>query len=143
MKTPEEIKKGLEQCAETATCEHCHYRDDCMKVLKNTPLTKDALAYIQQLETDNDILIGSLEMWKSVACSPGAVEDMARENNRLNERLAQAERERDAALNAIHDVCSFCKGHCLEISGGYNLPECERCMLKNYRPENTEETHHV
>ena len=51
MKTPEEIKKGLEQCAETATCEHCHYRDDCMKVLKNTPLTKDALAYIQQLES--------------------------------------------------------------------------------------------
>jgi hypothetical protein len=51
MKTPEEIKKGLEQCAETETCEHCHYHDDCMEVFRNTPLTKDALAYIQQLES--------------------------------------------------------------------------------------------
>lgn len=54
----------------------------------------------------------------------------------LKSRLAHAERERDAALDALHDVCSFCKGHCLEISGCYP-PDCEHCMIKNYRPENT------
>lgn len=78
MKTPEEIKKGLEQCANTQTCEKCHYSDDCMELYSNKPLTQDALAYIQQLES----------------------------------RLAQAERERDAA---VADVCDMC----------HRLSECE------------------
>lgn len=51
MKPPEEIKKGLEQCANTETCENCGYRDECMDLCSNKPMTKDALAYIQQLES--------------------------------------------------------------------------------------------
>ena len=53
--------------------------------------------------------------------------------------LAQVERERDAALDTLHDICSFCKGRCLEISGGYLPPDCKRCMIKNYSPKNTKE----
>ena len=94
MKTPEEIKKGLNACTD-GVCDICPYKgkgncgDDCMI---------DALRLIQQLES----------------------------------RLAQAERERDAAVDVLHDVCSFCKGHALEVSGGC-VPDCERCMLKSYR----------
>lgn len=51
MKPPEEIKKGLEQCANTETCENCGYRDECMDLCSNKPMTKDALSYIQQLES--------------------------------------------------------------------------------------------
>lgn len=52
MKTPDEIKKGLEQCATTQTCQNCLYRDECMDVWSNKPMTKDALAYIRQLESE-------------------------------------------------------------------------------------------
>ena len=49
MKTPEEIKKGMEQCAITRACNKaCMYysgKSDCIN-----HLTIDALAYIQQLE---------------------------------------------------------------------------------------------
>ena len=87
MKTPEEIKKGLEQCAETETCENCHYRDDCMEVFRNSPFTKDALAYIQQLES----------------------------------RLAQVERERDAAVQTVHGLCLHCKNDDSE--------KCRECLF--------------
>jgi len=126
VKTPEEIKKGLKQCAETETCENCDYRDDCMQELKNAPLTKDALAYIQQLE-DAVKFYGDTNQLLDNRIA------------KLESRLAQAERERDAALDTLHDICSFCKGRCLEISGGYLPPDCKHCMIKNYRPENTKE----
>lgn len=48
VRTPEEIKKGLEQCAIIDTCEacmYCNYKSDCIN-----HLMIDALAYIQQLE---------------------------------------------------------------------------------------------
>lgn len=47
MKTPDEIKKGLE-CCNKGNCENCPYRErkiDCADVLR-----EDTLAYIQQLE---------------------------------------------------------------------------------------------
>lgn len=48
MKTPEEIKIGLEQCAITQTCKECAYyygKSDCIN-----HLMVDALAYIQRME---------------------------------------------------------------------------------------------
>ena len=51
MKTPEEIKKGLEHCTtDGADCTGCIYRDECMEEYDNAPIQRDALAYIQQLE---------------------------------------------------------------------------------------------
>ena len=48
MRTPEEIKKGLECCGSSDECKECPYRciiDWCMGAL-----AEDALAYIRQLE---------------------------------------------------------------------------------------------
>lgn len=87
MKTPEEIKKGLEQCAETDTCENCHYRDDCMEVFRNTPVTKDALAYIQQLEERNSKLENAL---RNLANSSSNARDAANKViEHLKSRLAR------------------------------------------------------
>jgi hypothetical protein len=60
MKPPEWIKKGLEQCANTETCENCGYRDECRDLCSNKPMTKDSLAYIQQLEHERDSLLKEL-----------------------------------------------------------------------------------
>ena len=77
MKTPDEIKSGLQHCAIPGadTCVDCPYDDghvDCAKY-KN----EDALAYIQQLES----------------------------------RLAQTEREREAAVRdaKLGTTCDTCK----------------------------------
>ena len=53
MKTPEEIRRGLECCAIRQTCEGCPYEgvktptQDCMDVMQS-----DGLAYIKQLERE-------------------------------------------------------------------------------------------
>ena len=51
MKTPEEIKKGLECCmkASEEACEHCPYSKGCERFEAGN-LYRDALAYITQLE---------------------------------------------------------------------------------------------
>ena len=54
MRTPEEIKKGLEYCSEKAKrktkCSECIYFND-PRGWCSTAITKDALSYIQLLET--------------------------------------------------------------------------------------------
>lgn len=49
MKTPEEIKKGLQHCSEDG-CKGCNYEDDCDMADGFSVLASDALVYIQQLE---------------------------------------------------------------------------------------------
>lgn len=49
MKTPDEIKKGLQHCCEDG-CKGCPYEDDCNMADALSMLACDALAYIQQLE---------------------------------------------------------------------------------------------
>ncbi len=50
MKKPEEIKKGMEVCATLdGDCENCPY--DGLQIFCAGRLRKDALAYIQQLES--------------------------------------------------------------------------------------------
>lgn len=48
MKTPEEIKKGLECCGNSGNCKGCPY-DGGYELCMGT-LAEDALAYVQQLE---------------------------------------------------------------------------------------------
>ena len=54
MKTPEEIKKGLEHCKYSFTsssmCYRCPYEISCHAIKPREVLLTDALAYIQQLE---------------------------------------------------------------------------------------------
>ena len=64
MRTPEEIKKGLEICIADASCRDCPYKNgNC-----GMQLERDALAYIQQLEAQQprwisvkERLLGNLE----------------------------------------------------------------------------------
>lgn len=51
MKTPDEIKKGLECCARASeeARKHCPYCNDC-DIFEACNLYRDALAYITQLE---------------------------------------------------------------------------------------------
>lgn len=89
MKTPDEIKKGLEQCVKAESgetgCRGCPYIMSCVKEEDPDSITSDALDYIVQLES----------------------------------RLAQAERERDAAVRDLEELttrvssfhldCDYCK----------------------------------
>ena len=62
MKTPEEIKKGLEICIADKNCRDCPYRNgNC-----GMQLERDALAYIQQLEDHIGDLTNMVPRWISV-----------------------------------------------------------------------------
>ena len=51
MKTPDEIKKGLEYCGNLdCGCAGCPYDDDCSTQGKGETVELDAIAYITQLE---------------------------------------------------------------------------------------------
>ena len=56
-KTPDEIKKGLEICNSSMDCNDCPYLSNrfCIPSCKCSR-NADALAYIQQLETERDAL---------------------------------------------------------------------------------------
>ena len=95
MKTPEKIKKGLEACGVIdGDCENCPY-DDGLQLLCVDRLRKDALAYIQQLEA-------GIDHAEKVAreCARSITENL----DKLQSRLAKAERERDAAVNDLEAV---------------------------------------
>lgn len=107
MKTPEEIKKGLEcanNCSENGmTCSRCPYLGrDC------SDLHPDALAYIRQLEVDS-----------------------ARQDAyilRLENELEAVKRERDAAVNMLESLktCDTCI-HKVEAETTYISTDCFLC----------------
>ena len=90
MKTPEEIKRGRDCCANCADlydgCSPCPYSGEKLICYE---LQIDALAYIQQLEQDN---------------------------SQKDERIRQLERERDQAL---HDMCNIYGSICLVCKNFY------------------------
>ena len=58
-RTSDEIKKGLECCADSGgTCEECPYADGECRAFEQ--LASDALALIQQLEAQNTELSGKI-----------------------------------------------------------------------------------
>lgn len=62
MKTPDEIKKGLEKCIGIASCNSCDYQDKAVRFpFCAQHLMTDAKAYIQQLEAERDALIDALK----------------------------------------------------------------------------------
>ena len=64
MKTPEDIKKGLELCSAdygNLNCNKCTYESDPYSASCITELEKDALAYIQQLERERDAAVAQLK----------------------------------------------------------------------------------
>lgn len=102
MKTPEEIKKGLECCTH-GTCNICPYfGDEC----DSDREVIDALDYIQQLEHQ----IG--ELTEKVA------------------QLDHVTRERDALLEIVKELgeCNYCKhnSYC-----PHTIPDCMNCKDGN------------
>lgn len=135
MKTPDEIKKGLKCHIVNHSCRGCPYKRDT-PIIHINDLYDDALAYIQQLENDLQYTTDAANVMKDEAL-------------KLEYRLAQVERERDAA---VHDLpigidCNTCK----YSERAYEEQPCSGC--KEYRgpwyplhwewrgvcPENTKE----
>ena len=92
MKTPEDIKKGLEYCYSAKPCVDCKYdqRDfpHCVR-----RLLKDAVDGYKQLES----------------------------------RLAQVERERDAAVADIPHYCHLCRHNDRKSKHNAKRSPCSRC----------------
>lgn len=104
MKPPEEIKKGLECCtAEINECDSCPYREYnwCEEKLK-----ADALELLVDLFKDRE-----------------ERDDLAEECQNLEQRLAQAEREKEALL---HD-CRYCDT-CVHAEKTPYEPPCNNCQ---------------
>lgn len=111
MKSPDDIKKGLELCGMLdGDCDNCPY--DNAKIYCGDRLQKDALAYITQLEQrlaqverENDALLDDLRHTFDPCC-----------------------------------VCKkqdICEQHC--PSNDYNCPECKdkhRCICHNCTADN-------
>lgn len=55
MKTPDEIKRGLQHCSEDG-CKGCDYEEDCYMADGFSVLAWDALAYIKRLEAEKEAL---------------------------------------------------------------------------------------
>ena len=60
MKTPDEIKNGLNHCSEDG-CKQCPYKYDCDMADGFSVLAGDAIAYIHQLERERDAAVEDLE----------------------------------------------------------------------------------
>lgn len=119
MKTPEEIKKGLE-CRKRGYAEQCGY--ECAKCDVYVPgyvireLLNDVLAYIKQLEDDNAELKESLDYTDAA-------------NTELYSALENAQRERDAAVEDIPRICEFCKRNSTKyLADGMIDDVCVTCL---------------
>ena len=149
MKTPEEIKKGLECCMDYQSCAEygeskCPYNDvtKCMEAL-----LADALAYIQQLEMDNDRLDKAVT--EATELLRSGVELVSKRNKELEAQLAQVEREKYAAISELANSCyacrfilddSHCEG-CFQRNGKYPWSPMARTKFewRGVYPENTKE----
>lgn len=149
MKTPEEIKKGLDNCLPrwngkklTVRCDDCAYNGEGLWCRNN--LFKDAVAYIRKLEERNSkleyTLLGvmhSVDKWLDVepydfdkddgtvaaTRASNAREVALKAIEKAHANLAQVERERDAAV---------------ELAGVRGCDTCEhRDLLSVEEPCNT------
>lgn len=127
MKTPEEIKKGLAHCYDNKikTCKGCVYYEG-MNTTCSTDMLSDALTYIQQLEISHEV-------------DEDTINVLATKVQNLESKLAQAERERDAAvadLDKLGAGCEYCahfKEPCMSCCCGDNW------QWRGVCPENTKE----
>lgn len=112
LKTPDDVKKGLEHCINGTSCRGCPYCEECAIASDCNPMHKDLQEYVQQLEEFADKKI---------------VE--------LFEKVEQLQAERDAAVEEVHGHCSSCKDYdkdpkeepCASCSSGYgNMDNWQR-----------------
>lgn len=130
MKTPDEFKKNLIACMDEAieVAENGDAHDLMDFAHHAHARMSETLTYIQQLEA-------GIMAWEDVASSPGAVEDMAIEINRMQAELEAVKRERDALMldfqtcvKRTRKVCSVCSNKGKPIC---NM--CEGCDVFEWR----------
>ena len=122
MKTPDEIKKGLKCHIVNHSCRGCPYKRDT-PIIHINDLYNDAIEYIQKLE-ETISSMGHLNETMHNEAKKGIQE--------LESRLAQAERERDAAVRELEiaEDCYNCKYNyaCKHDGNGYRkCSECGEC----------------
>ena len=129
-RTSDEIKKGLECCADSGgTCEECPYADGECRAFEQ--LASDALALIQQLQAENDRLTDEVcnaynirnEQLARIKQLEAELEDMTARykiaddctkkkgemNEKLYAELSAVKAERDAAVKSLRGRCFECK----------------------------------
>ena len=90
MKTPEEIKKGLECCFGTCDCDDgCPYNNNsCDYTFMNISLCVDAMAYIEQLE--EQIALMKIQMHGDCGCCKHRNDERKLDDKQLGCRLSPA-----------------------------------------------------
>lgn len=119
MKTPDNIKKGLEHCAEDG-CKKCPYEDDCNMADGFSALADDALTLIRRQEADLD----TLRQFTTELSARN--EELRNAKTTLALRVAQLEAERDALIDAVKDwggSCAVCK-HYAKPEDGFPCRFC-------------------
>lgn len=147
---PDVIKKGLEYISIKDVARKLDAWEDGIPYDYVEDAAADALALIQQLEAtvsekekvvaelsgkigqleaDNKLMQDAVDQWEFVAASPGAVEDMARENAELLKKVEQLQAERDAAVGRLKQIrdCERCKNYPIPMQ---NIP-CLTCTQSN------------
>ena len=124
MKTPEEIKKGLELCVNVNSynylCDECPYEKE--EEWCESMMAADALALIQRLEADNAKKDETIQMLQAGNAS---LMNMIDEEC---EKTARLERERDALTNDLYSIVNnhvtpcFC---CKIFDPSTTVCECE------------------
>lgn len=139
-RTPDEIKKGLECCQDCQSCTkydetQCPYYD--VKGCVDT-LLADAIALIQQLESDKQQLEGLCNHMNQLR------DAAAGRALKMEERAHQLEAERDAAVKDLHDalklsneidVCQFCNRRDCTHDGVCDIWEHERWEWRGVQKE--------
>lgn len=122
MKSSDELKKGLEHCAQyDSDCAACPYAGDwCID-----RICEDALAYIRQLEAKVE---GLERVRATLQAGNGELREATWKQELCKRRL---EEERNALLNDLREAdrvdCMHCK-HCTEIAS-CDL-QCDDCKQK-------------
>lgn len=142
MKTPEEIKKGMECCPgqySGVSCGNCPYSNDGVYCGENgVQIMKDALAYIQQLESENSKID---ELTKTVREVTASAKEII--NNRikaLEEDVAAAKRGRDALAKDLKAACKLlwsddsdrCCEFCEHENKSKETGYCDKCANGNH-----------
>lgn len=124
MKTPEEIKKGLECCTGSDDCDGCPYRTidipDCMSAL-----THDSIGYVQQLKDRFMEGMTRIPRWTSV------------DDELPEEYVSVLGCMGDAGFLSVHECYLTGSGFLFPALGEYRPVKYWACM-----PEPPKEEHH-
>ena len=118
MKTPDEIKRGLE-CCHITECGNCPYMTENIECRE---IFSDALAYIRQLEAENTRRHEKIiELYNTIESLHGCIQTIV-ENSKKTFR--QLEAERDAVISELIGTCQVCRWEETE--------KCASCHFNTY-----------